>query len=422
MTLLEGDVELADNKGQTPLHLAALNGQCEVVKELVQIHGNLANLRDEPDHMPIHLRNGKGETPILSAVRRGNIDIYEFLIEQGANVDDVNNNGAMPLHAAVQSGNFEMTNTLLEANADSSGKAPLNELLSLFQAAEGSQLEIVKLLLEAGAVANAPERNGETALHTAAEHNLVHMAKLLINAGGDPNARWSSRTKSIYLGGDTPLHSAARQGNMDMANLLLEAGASVNTPDDNGDTPLHKVGNFRKVDMTKLLLKAGAYVNAQNKVGSSPLAAVECVEVLLQRGADVNITDMNKRTALHEAAKLNRIHAMELLIRGGADVNVVDIDGQTALDVFLDAQHESAAGASILSALDVSSAGADTSICVHAIARYQPLCGYGVSIKVYDDVFFAYKAHVSHEGANSDTWSTDLGVQDTDFLHRNVGF
>lgn len=51
----------------------------------------------------------------------------------------------------------------------------------------------------------------------------------------------------------------------------------------------------------------------------------------------------------------------------------------------------------------VSSAGAGTSICVHALARYQPLWGYGVLIKVYDDDIFVCEAYVSEKGANSDT-------------------
>ncbi|KAK6062505.1 hypothetical protein SCUP234_10528 [Seiridium cupressi] len=61
-----------------------------------------------------------------------------------------------------------------------------------------------------------------------------------------------------------------------------------------------------------------------------------------------------------------------------------------------------------VTALAVFAAGAEACIRVHAVARYQPLWGDGVSIKVYDDDFFYCEAHVSQKGANSDThWITD---------------
>ncbi|KAF7537290.1 hypothetical protein G7054_g3837 [Neopestalotiopsis clavispora] len=62
----------------------------------------------------------------------------------------------------------------------------------------------------------------------------------------------------------------------------------------------------------------------------------------------------------------------------------------------------------LLTALAVFAAGAEACIRVHAVARYQPLWGDGVSIKVYDNDDFYCEAHVSQKGANSEThWITD---------------
>ena len=71
---------------------------------------------------------------------------------------------------------------------------------------------------------------GWTALHHAAATGQVEMLRLLIDAGGDVNVRAQD--------GWTPLHCAAYWGHEEAAQLLLDQGAEVDLPDNNGRTPL----------------------------------------------------------------------------------------------------------------------------------------------------------------------------------------
>ena len=71
--------------------------------------------------------------------------------------------------------------------------------------------------------------------------------------------------------GMSPLHVAILQNNRDIVELLLEKGADVNLQNNSGDTPLHFAIAGENVELCNLLLNAGADVNLQNENGKTPL-------------------------------------------------------------------------------------------------------------------------------------------------------
>lgn len=143
-------------------------------------------------------------------------------------------------------------------------------------------------------------------LHQAALNGHVEIVKVLLEAGADVNAK-SGRS------GLTPLHEAAKKehvdeaaknGHVETVKVLLKAGADVNAEDGDGDTPLlyaagkrtiedilNPAVNFEKVEIVKMLLKEGANVNAKNKNGRTPLywpmkqGKDNVVKVLVEAGA-----------------------------------------------------------------------------------------------------------------------------------------
>jgi ankyrin repeat protein len=91
--------------------------------------------------------------------------------------------------------------------------------------------EIARYLLLKGAEVNLPSQNsfGVYPLHSAAAANNLDITKIVLEAGADVNVRQQS--------GFTPLHAAAQHGNIEMLILLLEAGADVGARTDAGLTP-----------------------------------------------------------------------------------------------------------------------------------------------------------------------------------------
>ena len=98
------DVDLSNKQGETPLMIASINGDLPLVKTLVQ--KNKARL----DHI--------GWTPLHYAASRGQLEVAQFLVANGALVDSKNLGGTTPLMMAVQSGNEYLVKLLLDKGAN----------------------------------------------------------------------------------------------------------------------------------------------------------------------------------------------------------------------------------------------------------------------------------------------------------------
>lgn len=114
---------------------------------------------------------------------------------------------------------------------------------------------------------------GDTALHVAAAGYRVELVRLLLAAGADPNS-----TKNHRQSG--PLHYAAdgyvngpdwdAKRQVQTIQCLLDAGAGINAQDKNGATPLHRAVRTRCAAAVKCLLQRGSDAKLKNKPGSTP--------------------------------------------------------------------------------------------------------------------------------------------------------
>src|SRR6185369_4321196 len=114
---------------------------------------------------------------------------------------------------------------------------------------------------------------GDTALHLAAAGYRVEIVKLLLGAGADPNAAKNMRKSSpLHYAADGfitgPVWNAKRQ--VMTIRCLLDHGADIHLQDMNGATPLHRAVRTRCAAAVKFLLAAGADPTIRNKPGSTP--------------------------------------------------------------------------------------------------------------------------------------------------------
>ena len=206
---------------------------------------------------------------------------------------------------------------LLKTPLNPDGRCAHRDSPPIWHAAQQGHLEVVRLLLEAGADMNAANTDGTTALFVAAEWGYLEVVRLLIEAEADMNAKDAH--------GDTALLVAAMRGHLEVVRLLLKAGADMNVVDTDGATALFVAAAHGRLEVLQLLLEAGADVNAARADGATALFVAtensrnsEVVRLLLEAGADVNAAKADGTTALFVAASRGDLEKVQLLLEAGA--------------------------------------------------------------------------------------------------------
>jgi ankyrin repeat protein len=205
----------------------------------------------------------------------------------------------------------------------------------LYRATDAGHAKVVAQLLHAGApVVNCPYPDEHSLLCKAIVRNRLAITKVLLDAGADANAlcpvckctplkcarkgyihgfvvpllrAGAKDVGDVDRGGRTLLQSASEDGPLNVVQQLIEGGVPVDTVDAQHCTALHLACKAKKPDIVQCLLKAGASVHKR---------------------------DQSKRTPLHYAVSLRwRNDGVRALLEAGANVNAVDKDGETPLDI-----------------------------------------------------------------------------------------
>ena len=194
----------------------------------------------------------RGDYPLNIAAVFGPAEMVTILLEAGADIEHAGRDGFHPLHNAVIYGRKEIVALLIKKGAvvdanENKGRTPLVS----FAATKGSDIEIARMLLAAGAgpeIKSATDDDSYSALHYAAETGNVELGKLLIAAHVDVNYRNPD--------GDAALHFAEESDHLEIVRLLIAHGADVNMANRRGQRPLFIAG--RNPEMQRLLVAAGA--------------------------------------------------------------------------------------------------------------------------------------------------------------------
>lgn len=188
-------------KGDGLLHIACMNGNDEIVRQLL-----LARL-------DIDARRMDGTTPLFLSVGHGNISTTELLLENGANVSAKDNFGHNVAHVAASGGLKSLCEILLRTEVNWT---------------DGASHEIGGTWLQS-----------VTPLHLAAFYDHIPVVNFLLDnkLAHDINAV-ADRDDTA-----TPLHLASLNAGASMVKLLLSKGASVHAIDGSSSTPLHSVAN-----------------------------------------------------------------------------------------------------------------------------------------------------------------------------------
>ena len=226
--------------------------------------------------MPINVRNASGQTPLIVAARAGRHRVVELLLRRGARIDARTAPlfglrepiCANELNDAVQWARATtMAQSLLLSGAPASheerSEADADDLLDstddllmdagpLLTAAVCGHVEVVDVLLRAGAIPDGYDRDETPPLVGAAAHGHAEVVDRLLRAGACVDAG----------SGFTALEEAVVHGHTAVVRRLVEGGADVNRRDADGGTVLMMAATTGRLPIVRLLVEAGADVNA----------------------------------------------------------------------------------------------------------------------------------------------------------------
>ena len=221
----------------------------------------------------------------IAAARSENPGVLLTLLPAGADIDAKNGMGMTPLMAACQSNSDpQAAKALIDGGADvhardNNGKTPLLHYVSL-GSVNGSNENIMEMLINTGSGINASYNGGSTVLMKATGHTgNGEVVRILLKAGADFAARKED--------GATALHLAAEKGARPAALAILLKSGAITQKDSNGNALL-KVSGRSPLEAAELLIKAGADIHAPDNSGETPLMAAadaDVIATLIKAGA-----------------------------------------------------------------------------------------------------------------------------------------
>ena len=275
------------------IHLAAMYGLRHAMQRLLD-EGTLADLRDSHGHTPLFLAAMMGETDVVKLLlARDDVDI---------NAQTEPPYSMTPLYVAADGSHLEVLQTLLQGGADVNLRCWRGTALNC--AVRSRNAISTELLLEAGADPDSQDENDNPVIFELSKvlemcdlRPATQILKLLQKHGANLKSRDNSQ--------GTLLHVAAEAFNLEAVRMLLAEGLDPDIVDKLGQKPLHKVLDSlpppyskslkerdefyaKREAIVRLLSKSESRLDSNEHPGQTPLlnASWEQSQYIFDQGSD----------------------------------------------------------------------------------------------------------------------------------------
>ncbi len=307
-----------------PIHLAAKAGLIDVVKAFIEKNPLLLNRTDF-----------NNQSPLLWASSEGHVEIAEYLLKKGANLEFATTtprpthsaNGRTALYWATTKGHHKMVNLLAKAGAITTTALGDKQFQPIHKAVFLGKLDLVRVLIEHNPdLLEEMDIDGHTPLYLAVGRGRADITDYLISKGANVNVFPTSKDHE----GKGPLYWATEKGNCQIVNSLLKAGAIIKSSEKIAH-PIHIAAKNGNLDIVKTLIDYYPdLIENKDHFGQTPLlwaasqGHIEMVDYLIERKADLNMASFNPghkyhgKTPIYWATEAGHSKVVNSLAKAGA--------------------------------------------------------------------------------------------------------
>lgn len=207
-------------------------------------------------------------TSLILATSKGHLDIVKYLVKAGADVNIRDNQyneakasvapnldeyvepaGHTVLMIPSANGDLDMVQYLVKSGVDINAQNNVGETALMFATRRGGRFDVVRFLVKSGADINSKCAYGTTTLMWASYGGYLDIVRFLVKEGADINHQSDNE--------NTALTWASDKGHLDVVRFLVEEGADINHKSDNGHTALTGAEERGHKDIIEYLKKHG---------------------------------------------------------------------------------------------------------------------------------------------------------------------
>lgn len=191
---------------------------------------------------------------IFNSIRSGNENELKTLLKNGEDAEQFNENGLTPLWMAVFKNDTTSVKILIENGADVNGLTKKG-LTPIIVGSMANATESVRILIKNGADVNWKSAvvGNQQPIRFASKKGTIELIKMLLDAGAD--------MESNAKDGVTPLLAAVYANNYSLAKFYFEQGAKVNILARDGECIIHEAIKTKNPEMVKLALQYDCPLN-----------------------------------------------------------------------------------------------------------------------------------------------------------------
>ena len=310
------DINVTDNSGRSALLCCAANGNDQLLQYFIKMGSNIkqrtkydenclhvAASRGYMDlcktlvkkyNFDIHMTNFCGQTALHCCVTNINLELFQYFLKMGSNINQRTRDGKNCLHIAAENGYMDLCKTFIdEFNFD----------------------------------IHVTDNSGKSAMHYCAgsgSHQLFHY---FTKMGSDVH----QRTKN----GQNCLHIASARGYMDLCKMFLEEyNFDINVTDNSGRSALLCCAANGKDQLFQYFIKMGSNINQRTKYGENCLGYMDLCKTLVEKyNFDIHMTNFCGQTALHCCVTNINLELFQYFLKMGSNINQRTRDGKNCLHI-----------------------------------------------------------------------------------------